>query len=156
MGDPGTVWFAATRQFRLGLRSLENEGALMRHGILTAILCAAGMTSPLYAHHAMSAFFDFNQRFTQEGTLTGIDWRFPHVQILVDFEIDGRPASWAFEGPPPAFFLEREVGKEAFEASIGMIVAVDASRARDGTNSGLLRQITLADGTTVSACPQNC
>jgi len=128
----------------------------MRQGTLAAILCAAVMTSPLYAHHAMSAFFDFNQRFTREGTLTRVDWRFPHVEIFVDFDIDGERVAWSFEGPAPGFFVDRDIGKSLFEASIGMTVAVDASRSRDGSNSGLLRQITLADGTIVSACPQNC
>lgn len=35
-------------------------------------------------------------------------------------------------------------------------VKVEASRARDGSRSGLIREITLSDGKLVSACPQNC
>ena len=35
-------------------------------------------------------------------------------------------------------------------------VTIEASRARDGSASGLIRQLTLNDGTVVQACPQYC
>jgi len=36
------------------------------------------------------------------------------------------------------------------------MVKFEASRARDGSRTGLLRVMTLPDGKLVSACPQNC
>jgi hypothetical protein len=42
------------------------------------------------------------------------------------------------------------------EQSIGKVVTAEVSRARDGSNAGLLRTLMLADGKVVSACPQNC
>ena len=109
-----------------------------------------------WAHHNMSAMFDFNQVVTRTGTLSELDWRNPHIYMLVDVEDAGKVERWSFEGPAPGFFRSRNVDKPAFEASKGKSVTVEASRARNGSASGLIRQLTLTDGTVVSACPQNC
>ena len=104
----------------------------------------------------MSAMFDFNQVVTRTGTLAELDWRNPHIYLLVDVEDAGKVERWSFEGPPPGFFRSRNVDRPAFEASKGKSVTVEASRARDGSASGLIRQLTLNDGTVVQACPQYC
>jgi uncharacterized protein DUF6152 len=117
------------------------------------VLLAAGSA---WAHHNMSAMFDFNQVVTRTGTLAELDWRNPHIYMLVDVEDAGKVERWSFEGPPPGFFRDRNVDRPAFEASKGKSVTVEASRARNGSASGLIRQVTLNDGTVVSACPQNC
>jgi hypothetical protein len=117
------------------------------------VLLAAGSA---WAHHNMSALFDFNQVVTRTGTLAQLDWRNPHIYILVDVDNAGTAERWSFEGPPPGFFRNRNVDRTTFEAVIGKSVTVEASRARNGSQSGLIRQVTLADGTVVSACPQNC
>ena len=117
-----------------------------------AVLLAAGAS----AHHNMSAMFDFNQVVTRTGTLAELDWRNPHIYMLVDVDDAGKVERWSFEGPAPGFFRSRNVDRPAFEASKGKSVTIEASRARDGSASGLIRQVTLTDGTVVSACPQNC
>jgi len=104
----------------------------------------------------MSAMFDFNQVVTRTGTLAQLDWRNPHIYMLVDVKDAGKVERWSFEGPPPGFFRDRNIDKPAFESSLGKSVTVEASRARNGSMSGLIRQVTLTDGTVVSACPQNC
>ena len=105
----------------------------------------------------MSVAFDVTQRFTQTGTLTELDWRNPHIYLSVDVKSEeGQIETWVFEGPGPGTFLHRDIGKNDFEASLGKTVTVEASRARDGSHSGLIRQITLADGTVIVLCPQNC
>lgn len=121
--------------------------------VFALVLFTAGSA---LAHHNMSALFDFNQVVTQTGTLAQLDWRNPHIYIFVDVDNAGATERWSFEGPPPAFFRNRNVDKPAFEGSLGQRVTVEASRARNGSLSGLIRQVTLGDGTVVSACPQNC
>ena len=121
--------------------------------LVAGVLLAAGSA---WAHHNMSAMFDFNQVVTRTGTLAELDWRNPHIYMLVDVADAGKVERWSFEGPPPGFFRSRNVDRPAFEASKGKSVTVEASRARDGSASGLIRQLTLNDGTVVSACPQNC
>jgi hypothetical protein len=108
------------------------------------------------AHHNMSALFDFNNRVTVTGTLTKFDWRNPHIQLIVDVNKDGQTETWTLEGPPPIFFKERDISKTDFESAFGKMVTAEASRARDGSRSGLLRTMTLPGGKLVSACPQNC
>jgi hypothetical protein len=119
-----------------------------------AIVLAAAALS---AHHNMSAMFDFDQRFTRTGLLSKADWRNPHIYLHVDVKDDqGKVESWSFEGPAPNFFRARNLGREAFEKAIGKPVTVEASRARDGSLSGLIRVVKLPDGTEISLCPQNC
>jgi hypothetical protein len=109
------------------------------------------------AHHNMSAMFDFNDRVTLTGTLTKIDWRNPHIGLTVDVKGAGAEVqSWAIEGPSPGFFRTRDVNKTHVDAALGKSVTFDASRARNGSQSALLRTMALPDGHVLSACPQNC
>ena len=68
----------------------------------------------------------------------------------------GQLETWLFEGQNPGAFRAKAIGKSDFVNSIDKTITVEASRARDGSLLELIRQITLADGTVVSACPQNC
>ncbi len=122
--------------------------------VVLGVMLAAGSA---WAHHNMSAIFDFNQRFTVTGPLTKSDWRNPHIELSVEAKSDlGQVQKWRFEGPSPGVFRTLNVGKSNFESAIGKTVTVEASRARDGSLWGLIRIITLPDGTVVSLCPQNC
>jgi uncharacterized protein DUF6152 len=115
------------------------------------------LASQAKAHHNMTAVFDFNDRVTFTGTLTAVDWRNPHTYFTVEVKgASGVIESWQVEGPAPSFFRIRDVGKPDFEASVGKTVTVEVSRARDKSRFGLIRTFALADGKTVSACPQNC
>ena len=127
-----------------------------RIGALTAaaLWVAAGAA---WAHHNMSALFDFNNRVSLSGTLSKYDWRNPHIYLTVDVKGDkGEVETWQVEGPAPSFFRIRDINKMDFENAAGKMVKFEASRARDGSRTGLLRVMTLPDGKVVSACPQNC
>src|ERR1700682_6466230 len=101
------------------------------------ILLAAGSLS---AHHNMSALYDFNNRVSMAGTLTKFDWRNPHIELIVEAKGDkDQMETWTLEGPPPSFFRTRDVTKTDFEGAFGKSVSFEASRARDGSRSGLLR-----------------
>jgi len=121
------------------------------------VLAGMLLAGSAWAHHNMSALFDFNDRVTVSGTLSKIDWRNPHIELVVDTKSGGEQVqSWSLEGPPPSFFRARDINKSDIEAALGKMVTAEASRARDGSRSGLLRVMTLPDGKIVSACPQNC
>ena len=122
--------------------------------IVLAITLAAASAG---AHHNMSALFDLNDRVTLTGTLSRIDWRNPHIELIVEATSDGvQVQTWSIEGPAPSFFRRRDVNKTDVEMAMGKTVTAEASRARDGSHTGLLRLITLPGGKVVSACPQNC
>jgi hypothetical protein len=112
-----------------------------------------------WAHHNMSALFDFNDRVTVNGTLTKLDWRNPHIYVFVDGKTaanQAQPQTWSVEGPAPSFFRAQNINRADIEAYIGTAVTAEMSRARDGSTTGLLRIMKLHDGKVVSACPQNC
>jgi hypothetical protein len=113
-------------------------------------------TGAAWAHHNMSAIFDFNNRVTLTGTLTKFDWRNPHIELIVETKEGTQVETWSLEGPAPGFFRDRDVSKSDFEGALGKPVKAEASRARDGSKWGLLRTMTLPSGKLVSACPQNC
>ena len=104
-------------------------GALI---ILGLVLVAGGA----WAHHNMSAIFDFNDRVTLSGTLTKMDWRNPHIELVVDSKAGGSQVeTWSLEGPAPGFFRARDINKSDIEAAIGKTVTAEASRARDGAKA---------------------
>ena len=110
-----------------------------------------------YAHHNMSALFDFNDRVTLKGTLSKVDWRNPHIYLTVDVKnVKGAKETWLSEGPAPNWFRIRDIAKADFQSSMGQSLTIEVSRARDKSKSGLIRTITLPNGRVVSACPQNC
>ena len=128
-----------------------------RSGISVSFIFALTLVGgSAWAHHNMSAIFDFNNRVALTGTLSKIMWTNPHVELIVETKDGDTVATWSLEGPSPSFFRSRSVGKVQFTAAIGHTVTAEASRARDGSLSALLRMITLPDGTVVSLCPQNC
>src|SRR5437588_7600185 len=102
--------------------------------VLTALLLVAGS---VWAHHNMSAIFDFNDRVTLTGTLSKYDWRNPHIEFMVEVKDGDKVEEWKVEGPAPAFFRDRDIAKVDFESALGKPVKAEASRARDGSKWGL-------------------
>jgi hypothetical protein len=128
----------------------------MNHRTIFIALAAFVFAGTALAHHNMSAIYDFNDRISMSGTLTKIDWRNPHIELIVETKNGAETQSWALEGPSPSFFRTRDINKSDIEAALNKTVKAEASRARDGSRAGLLRVMTLPDGKLVSACPQNC
>jgi Family of unknown function (DUF6152) len=130
---------------------------MIRRMLLALALAAVPLAHQAFAHHNMTALFDFNDRVTLTGELTKVDWRNPHTYLTVDVKsASGETQSWQAEGPSPTWFRIRDVGKADFEGNIGKSLTLELSRARDKSLSGLIRTITLPSGRVVSACPQNC
>ena len=128
----------------------------MRFRTAAFFALAALLAGSAWAHHNMSALFDFNDRVTLTGALTKMDWRNPHIYVAIDAKRGAGVEEWSVEGPPPNFFRARDITKADIEKAIGKVVTAEVSRARNGSKSGLLRTMMLPDGRLVSACPQNC
>ncbi len=129
----------------------------MKKSMFASIALAVIVVGSAWAHHSMSVLFDLNQRFTESGTFTELDWRNPHSYFSVAvMRQGGQVETWRFEGPSPIDFRDGDIVRSDFENSIGKTVTVQASPARDGSRSGLIREITLADGRVVPLCPQAC
>ena len=107
--------------------------------IAFAVILVSGSA---WAHHNMSAIFDFNDRVALSGTLSKIDWRNPHIELIVDTKSGQEAQTWTLEGPAPSFFRARDINKSDFESALGKAVTAEASRARDGSRWGLMRVMT--------------
>jgi hypothetical protein len=130
---------------------------MIRRILLSVVFAGVLLGNAASAHHNMTALFDFNDRVTLTGTLSKVDWRNPHTYLTVDVKnAAGAMDTWQSEGPSPSWFRIRDIGKADFEQSMGKVLTLELSRARDKSLSGLIRTITLPNGRVVSACPQNC
>lgn len=114
-----------------------------------AILAFLGMTAvPVFAHHAFSAEFDVKKPVTVKGTVTKIEWMNPHAWIYVDVKTDsGATEAWQFETGAPIELLRR--GWRKNDLKVGDEVTIQGVRAKDGTNTGSARLVTLPGGKKV-------
>ena len=117
--------------------------AVLALGLAVAVPAAA------LAHHSF-AMFDRTRTETVSGTVKSFEMINPHgwLRILVS-GADGRSAEWSFEtvGPPQ---LQR-MGWTSTTVAVGDRVSVAAHPVRDGSFSGQLVSVTLADGRTLQA-----
>ena len=123
--------------------------ASMKIGLLIiAVLLTA---SSVLAHHSNAAF-DGDKVIVLKGTVTQWKWTNPHVWILLSVD-DGKggKVDWAIEGRTPGQLLRAGWSRSILKA--GDIITVDFSPAKDGTRTGLLTRVRLADGTVLGQAP---
>ena len=110
-------------------------------------LVAAGLllAAPGWAHHAFSAEFDVDRPLQLRGKL--VEWEMinPHSWFHIDVESeDGSVTTWMIEGGSPNQLIRLGVTRNTL--AIGTELVVDGYQAKDGTNKGVGRDFTLADG----------
>jgi len=122
----------------------------MKIGLLI-IAALLTMPSPVLAHHSNAAF-DGDKVVVLKGTVTEWKWVNPHVWILLSVD-DGKggKVDWAIEGRTPGQLLRAGWSKSLLKA--GDIITIDFSPAKDGTRTGLLTRVRLADGTVLGQAP---
>ena len=122
----------------------------MKIGLLI-IAALLTMPSPVLAHHSNAAF-DGDKVVVLKGTVTEWKWVNPHVWILLSVD-DGKggKVDWAIEGRTPGQLLRAGWSKSILKA--GDIITIDFSPAKDGTRTGLLTRVRLADGTVLGQAP---
>jgi hypothetical protein len=108
-----------------------------------AVVGAALAAAPVMAHHSFAAEYDSKKPVKLTGTITKIDWMNPHVYFFMDVQDDGgKVTTWGFEMGPPN--LLQRAGWTRNTMKIGDVVVVEGTLAKDGTNQGNARTVTMA------------
>jgi hypothetical protein len=112
-------------------------------GIAVLVLLLAAVPAP--AHHAFGAEFDSDKPISLRGVVTVMEWVNPHSWIHIDVKsADGVAVNWMIEGGSPNSLMRLGFTKNALLP--GMEIIVDGYQAKDGTNKGVGRSLTFADG----------
>jgi len=108
------------------------------------------MVVPALAHHSFAAEYDEKKPITLTGTITKVEWMNPHVRFYFDVKDDaGKVVSWEFELGSPNTLMRKGWTRNSLKP--GDVVTVDGNLAKDGSNVGNGRTVTLADGRKVFA-----
>ena len=107
-----------------------------------------GVAVPASAHHSVQAQFDLKKPFSVTGVVTKVEWINPHSYLYLDVKDDsGTVKHWAFEMAGPGA-LRRAGLSRADRGGMkpGDTVTVNGVLAKDGTDSGLIKELKFPDG----------
>jgi hypothetical protein len=109
-------------------------------------LWMAGTTAS--AHHSVQAEFDLNKPITITGVVTKVEWINPHSYLYIDVKDDsGNLKHWAFEMAGPGALRRAGLSRaDRGGLKAGDTITVNAVAAKDGTDAGLIKDVTLPDG----------
>ena len=118
----------------------------MRHrmtGGLILLFCGLLGASAM-AHHAFATEFDATKPITLRGVVTKVEWTNPHVWFYLNVknEQTGELENWGFEMGPPHGLQGR--GWTRTTMKLGDEVQVDGTLAKNGSNRGNARTVTVA------------
>ena len=122
------------------IRDLLMGGALS----ILALVCAG----PVFAHHSVQAQFDIHKTFTVSGTVAKVEWINPHSYLTINVkDADGKIQKWAFElGGPGALRRAGMSREDRGGLKPGDEVTASGLAAKDGSTTGFLQELKLADG----------
>lgn len=120
----------------------------MKYGFTATLAVFWIMASSAWAHHSVQAQFDLDKPVTVTGTVTKVEWINPHSYLYLDTkDASGKVTHWAFEMAGPGALRKAGLSRaDRGGLKSGDTVTVDAVRAKDGTDSGLIKDLKMPDG----------
>jgi len=115
------------------------------------VLLFLDFAAPLVAHHSFSAEYDAKAPVSFKGYVTKLEWMNPHVWFYVDVKDDKGNviAKWDCEAGNPNALARQGWKRDSLK--VGDLIAVEGSRAKDGSFTMNARSIVLASGKRVLA-----
>jgi Family of unknown function (DUF6152) len=114
-------------------------------------IAAAGLglllaSVPAIAHHSFAAEFDAAKPIKLTGSVTKVEWMNPHTYFYIDVkdEKTGQTTNWGLEMGSPNGLMRQGWTRNSMK--IGDVVTVEGSAAKDGSNIGNARSVTLSGG----------
>jgi hypothetical protein len=100
---------------------------------------------PAIAHHSFAAEFDAAKPIKLTGSVTKVEWMNPHTYFYIDVKDEkGQTANWGLEMGSPNGLMRQGWTRNSMK--IGDVVTVEGSAAKDGSNIGNARSVTLSGG----------
>jgi hypothetical protein len=120
------------------------------HAVVSSALLILGLllAGPASAHHSVQAQFDIHKTFTVSGTVAKVEWINPHSYLTINVkDADGKVQKWAFElGGPGALRRAGMSREDRGGLKPGDEVTASGLAAKDGSTTGFLQELKLADG----------
>jgi hypothetical protein len=115
---------------------------------LSAMACLLMVSVAAWAHHSVQAEFDLNKPLTITGVVTKVEWINPHSYLYLDAkDQSGNVKHWAFEMAGPGALRRAGLSRaDRGGLKAGDTITVNAVAAKDGSDAGLIKDVTLPDG----------
>jgi hypothetical protein len=115
---------------------------------LSVLPCLLLISLAAWAHHSVQAEFDLNKPLTMTGVVTKVEWINPHSYLYLDVKDEnGNMKHWAFEMAGPGALRRAGLSRaDRGGLKAGDTITVNAVAAKDGSDAGLIKDVTLPDG----------
>jgi hypothetical protein len=121
-----------------------------RNALITCVLLILGLISAgqAFAHHSVQAQFDIHKTFTVSGTVAKVEWINPLSYLTVNVnDAACKFQKWVFElGGPGALRRAGMSWEDRGGWRPGDEVTASGLAAKDGSTTGFLQELKLADG----------
>jgi hypothetical protein len=116
--------------------------------LVGTVLIASAM--PVLGHHSFAAEFDSSKPINITGVVTKVEWMNPHTYFYIDVKDaeTGKVTNWACEMGSPNGLTRQGWTRNTLR--VGMVVQMEGTRAKDGSNRANARNV-LVDGKKLGA-----